>query len=138
MAQQNSFVSFVVSSILVVVLLATLRFYNPWFNASPQNTIVGGFIGSWLFIFTLTSVSNIEMIAFGSNFQAKFIPEIAFCLITSVIACGVVHRVCATTCILFSIVGLFFLNKISQKYHNAGSATVEQVSFRKTGGRKNK
>lgn len=89
--------SAIISCILSLVIYGTLRFYAEWFTSSQMNTIFGGFVSSWLFLFSLTSVSNVEMLLFGDDFASKFIPEILICLIMSVLAASVVHRVCATT-----------------------------------------
>ncbi|XP_004537218.1 protein KRTCAP2 homolog [Ceratitis capitata] len=134
----SNLVTAVISCIFSLVIFATIRFYAGWITASQMNTIVGGFIGSWLFLFTLTAVSNVEMLVFGNDFQAKFIPEIVTCLTLAIVASGVVHRVCATTCFLFCIAALYFVNRISNKYHNKGSSAVEQASIRRGGAKKNK
>lgn len=65
--------------------------------SSEWFTIGGGFLGSLLFCCLLTMVNNFENIAFGDNFQAKFVPEIFGCLAVSLLASGLVHRVCITT-----------------------------------------
>lgn len=89
--------SAIISCILSLVIYATLRFYAEWFTSTQLTTIFGGFVSSWLFLFSLTSLSNVEMLVFGDDFASKFIPEILICLVMSVLAAGVVHRVCATT-----------------------------------------
>lgn len=47
-------VSFVLSSVLAVLLFSTMQLYRPWFASAQWNTILGGYIGSWLFILALT------------------------------------------------------------------------------------
>lgn len=65
-------------------------------GSSEWFTIGGGALGSVLFCCLLTAVSNIEMILFGENFQAKLLPEIFGCLAAACFASGLVHRVCVT------------------------------------------
>ncbi|XP_030376419.1 protein KRTCAP2 homolog [Scaptodrosophila lebanonensis] len=131
-SSKSTLVSSIISGILSLVIFATLRFYAHWFNGSQLHVLIGGFVGSWIFIFSLTCLSNAESIIFGQDFQAKFIPEILFCLSLAVAASGMVHRVCATTCILFSFVGLFFINRISNKHYNNVTPPVD-APVRKSG-----
>ncbi|XP_022221636.1 protein KRTCAP2 homolog [Drosophila obscura] len=130
-SSKNTLLSSIISGILSLVLFATLRFCADWFNGSQLNVLVGGYLFSWLFILSLTCVSNAEMLVFGPDFQAKLVPEILFCLSLTVAAAGIVHRVCATTSILFSLVGLYFLNRISSKYYSTAVVPVDAPS-RKT------
>lgn len=73
------------------------------------------------------------MLVFGQDFQAKLVPEILFCLSLTVAAAGIVHRVCVTTSILFSLVGLYFLNRISNNYYSSSVPTVDAPAMRKGG-----
>ncbi|EDW13816.2 protein KRTCAP2 homolog [Drosophila mojavensis] len=133
---KSPLISAIISGILSFVIFATLRFYAHWFNTSQINTLFGGYLFSWMFILSLTCVSNAETLVFGADFQAKLVPEILLCLIMTASAAGVVHRVCATTSIFFSLVGLYFINRISSKYYNS-PVVVEDLPLRKSG-KKNK
>lgn len=52
-----------------------MQIYKQQLAGQQSMTIVGGFLGSELFILAITAVSNFEMALFGSNFQAKLFPE---------------------------------------------------------------
>ena len=39
-------------------------------------TILGGFLGSQIFVFALTAINNFENMNFGRNFQSKLFPEV--------------------------------------------------------------
>merc|ERR1719210_573383 len=80
-------------------------------------TIVGGFMGSMLYVFLLTAIGNLEQILFGKGFQTK-LPETALTLALSLFAAGSIHRVCASTCLLFSLVMTYSMYQISQQKHD--------------------
>ncbi|XP_034117031.1 protein KRTCAP2 homolog [Drosophila nasuta] len=129
---KSTLISSIISGILSLLIFATLRFYAQWFNDSQLNILFGGYLFSWLFILSLTCISNAEMLIFGPDFQAKLVPEIILCLSLTAAAAGVVHRVCATTSIMFSLVGLYFINRISSKYYNNAVIAVD-APLRKSG-----
>ncbi|KAH8386247.1 hypothetical protein KR200_008465, partial [Drosophila serrata] len=132
-SNKSTLVSSIISGLLSLVIFATLRFCADWFSDSQLKVLLGGYLFSWLFILSLTCLSNVEMLVFGQDFQAKLVPEILFCLSLTVAAAGIVHRVCATTSILFSLVGLYFLNRISNSYYSSSVATVDAPAARKGG-----
>ncbi|XP_037951665.1 protein KRTCAP2 homolog [Teleopsis dalmanni] len=125
-----------IACLFCAICFFALRLNIPWFRATQLNTIFGGYVGSWLFLMSLTAVSNIEMILFGADYQAKFIPEILFCITLATAASVMVHRVSATSCVLFSIITLYFVHGVSVKYYGKGLTTAEAISATKKGGNK--
>merc|ERR1712123_68108 len=120
--------SFVVSSIVSLLLFSGMQVYKTALASSQLMTILAGFTGSLLFVFLLTAVGNLEKSVFGFNFQTK-LGEVVFCMVMAMSAAGTVHRVSATTCLLFSIAMTWSLNRISQDTY--GQAAPAQVSHSK-------
>merc|ERR1711934_1279873 len=87
--------SCVISLAIPVLLFSGMQMAKPLLVASQPATILGGFLGSILFVFLLTGLGNLEKIAFGYGFQTK-LPETLFCLMIAVVASASVHRVSAT------------------------------------------
>ncbi|OQR69477.1 protein KRTCAP2-like [Tropilaelaps mercedesae] len=115
---------------LAVLVFAGLQIFKAAFTQTRAMTVLGGYAGSWLFVLLLTGVSNFEMAVFGSAFQSKLLPEVAGCLVISVFLLAQIHRVCATTCALFSFVALYYLAAVSAKAYpgqqggNTGSSGI--------------
>ena len=63
--------SFVVSSILSLLLFSGMQVYKAALASSQMMTILAGFTGSLLFVFLLTALANLEKSIFGFNFQTK-------------------------------------------------------------------
>ncbi|KAK2585562.1 hypothetical protein KPH14_010200 [Odynerus spinipes] len=120
----TSGISFVLSSILTVLLFSGMQMYRSWLTSSQLHTILAGYIGSLLFVFVLTALGNLEATVFGKSFQQKLFPEVVFSLIISLIASGLVHRVATTTCFLFSMVALYYINRISQETYAVSVPTM--------------
>merc|ERR1711910_9748 len=97
--------SFLVSSILSLLIFSAMQVYKGILASSQLMTIATGFTGSLLFVFLITAVGNLEKTVFGNNFQTKL------------------GEVSATTCVLFSIGQAYALNKMAQEVHGAGVAT---------------
>lgn len=119
------------SATLTVVCFAVMQMFKQQLGGSEYMTIVGGFIGSIVFILVLTAVNNFENLMFGHGFQSK-VPEVIFSLVVAMFASALVHRVCVTTCFIFSMVALYYINKISQvKYAAPTAVTVKQTPKKK-------
>ncbi|XP_013194704.1 protein KRTCAP2 homolog [Amyelois transitella] len=126
----NSGTSFVLSSILALLIFSLMQLYKPILVRSPITIIFGGYLGSLMFMFFITAVGNLETALFGKNFQLK-LPEIVISMAVSLIAAGMVHRICFTTCLIFSIITIYYMNKLSQKTYASSVPAPAPVKSRR-------
>ncbi|XP_023949627.2 protein KRTCAP2 homolog [Bicyclus anynana] len=126
----NSATSFVLSSILTLLIFSGMQMYKPLLVRSPITIIFGGYLGSIMFMFFVTAIGNLEATLFGKNFQLK-LPEIALSMLISLIAAGMVHRICFTTCLIFSLITIYYMNKLSQKMYVTAPAAPAPVKNRR-------
>ncbi|XP_065912867.1 keratinocyte-associated protein 2-like [Dysidea avara] len=130
--------SLVCSLALSVLTFAAMQMFSEELAASQLGTIAGGFVGSLLFCFILNAVGNAETLMFEKGFQTKLFPEVIICLLLSMGISAAVHRVCATTCLIFSLVDLYYINRISQATY-AGTVTKPvKAPVKTTTGKKSK
>ena len=108
---------------------------KPFLIASQPATILGGFLGSVLFVLLLTGLGNLEKMVFGNGFQTK-LPEALLCLVMAVVASASVHRVSASTCVLFSAAMLYSMNTISTQVHGGEKSVTEVQKNEKSKKRK--
>ncbi|KAI4346750.1 hypothetical protein L6164_007620 [Bauhinia variegata] len=101
--------SMLYSFLLFIVILSLQEVYRGKLASSELFTILGGFISSLLFLVLLTFIGNFqEMSGAKSGWGAVIIAEAV-----ALVAASTVHRVCITTCFLFSAALLYELNKLS-------------------------
>ncbi|XP_002986923.2 keratinocyte-associated protein 2 [Selaginella moellendorffii] len=95
---------------LVFVVTLSLQQMNKKTLASSElYTILGGFISSLLFLLALTMIGNLqELLGSRTGWGAVLAAELIAC-----VAAGAVHRVCITTCFIFSLLFVYEVNKVS-------------------------
>ncbi|XP_050540477.1 protein KRTCAP2 homolog isoform X2 [Daktulosphaira vitifoliae] len=119
--------SFLFSTLLALLLFSIMQLNSKWLTSSSAHVIGTGFLGSILFTLSLTSVSNLMTILLGDGYQISLFPEISLSLLFTFITCASIHRVCATTSLLFSLLALYNIHSISQKTYNSTSIFKQSV-----------
>merc|ERR1712176_499675 len=107
-----------------------MQVYKSALASTQLMTILAGFSGSLLYVFLLTAVANLEKSIFGFNFQTK-LGEVVFCMLAAMSAAGTVHRVSATTCLLFSLALPWSLQRMSQDTYGGSQPTPGPVQQHK-------
>ncbi|KAL7246195.1 hypothetical protein ACSBR2_001345 [Camellia fascicularis] len=101
--------SMLYSLLLFIIVLSLQEMYRGKLASSELFTILGGFTSSLLFVMLLTFVGNYqETIGIKTGWGAVIFAEAV-----ALIAASTVHRVCITTCFLFSAGLLYEVNKLS-------------------------
>ncbi|XP_047336190.1 protein KRTCAP2 homolog [Impatiens glandulifera] len=101
--------SMLYSLLLFILILSLQQMYRVKLASSEVFTILGGFTSSLLFTVLLTFIGNYqETIGAKTGWGTVILAETV-----ALIAAGTVHRVCVTTCFLFSAGILYEVNKLS-------------------------
>ncbi|XP_072966236.1 uncharacterized protein [Typha angustifolia] len=101
--------SMLYSLLLFAIILSLLEMYREKLASSELLTIFGGFLSSLLFLMMLTVTGNYqESCGTRTGWGAVVLAEIV-----ALIAASTVHRVCITTCFLFSAGLLYEVDKLS-------------------------
>ncbi|GMP79496.1 hypothetical protein CsSME_00035015 [Camellia sinensis var. sinensis] len=101
--------SMLYSLLLFIIILSLQEMYRGKLASTELFTILGGFTSSLLFVMLLTFIGNYqETIGIKTGWGAVIFAELV-----ALIAAGTVHRVCITTCLLFSAGLLYEINKLS-------------------------
>ena len=101
--------SFLLSFTFLLLVSALMQLYKVQLGSSEILTIAGGFLGSILFVLLITFIGNLEKLMFGNGFQMKLFPEIVPALVAAVMFSASIHRVCASTCLIFSQILILIL-----------------------------
>lgn len=97
------------SFLLFTVVLSLEVIYRGKLASSELFTILGGFISSLLFLFSFVFIGNFqESSGIKTGWGAVILAEVVALLVAST-----VHRVCVTTCFLFSVGLLYEVNTLS-------------------------
>jgi len=60
---------------LAVLTFAAMQVFRDELGTEGKMSILGGFIGSWFFVFVLTATGNFFSLLFGQSYQTKLFPE---------------------------------------------------------------
>ncbi|KAG5019092.1 hypothetical protein AAZX31_06G111700 [Glycine max] len=118
--------SMLYSFLLFTVILSLQEMYRGKLASSELYTILGGFVSSILFLVLLTFIGNLqETIGARTGWGAVIVAEAV-----ALIAASTVHRVCITTCFLFSAALLYEVNKISGSALSTSDSRIKKQSGR--------
>ncbi|KHN46992.1 Protein KRTCAP2 like, partial [Glycine soja] len=125
-AMAGSGSSMLYSFLLFTVILSLQEMYRGKLASSELYTILGGFVSSILFLVLLTFIGNLqETIGARTGWGAVIVAEAV-----ALIAASTVHRVCITTCFLFSAALLYEVNKISGSALSTSDSRIKKQSGR--------
>lgn len=110
--------SLVLGGVGLLAVSAVLNLGGEWLASSPKLTILGGFICSLLFFFTLTMFSDMEALLFPNRVGGWI--EVGAALFTALVAASSIHPVCITVCFLCSGVLIFGINTKASQVYRAG------------------
>ncbi|KAL5972379.1 hypothetical protein ACLOJK_041633 [Asimina triloba] len=100
--------SMLCSFLLFVIILSLQEMYRGKLASSELFTILGGFISSLIFLVLLTFIGNFqESCGMRTGWGAVLFSELV-----ALVAASTVHRVCITTCFLFSAGLLYEMTKL--------------------------
>ncbi|CAH8555333.1 uncharacterized protein DC041_0010093 [Schistosoma bovis] len=119
------------SLLLLLVVFAAMRLFAETLSSSQILTIFGGFSGSFVFVLLITFVNNFERTLFGDEFCSKVFPEVVICIFIACSFSATIHRVCGTTCFIFSLVMLYYLSRISHEVYQSNEQVTTSNSSRK-------
>ncbi|GAB2271578.1 hypothetical protein Dimus_006410 [Dionaea muscipula] len=115
--------SMLLSFLLFIVILSLQEIYRDKLASSELFTILGGFISAMLFLLSLTFIGNFqERSGMKTGWGAVILAEAI-----SLVAASTVHRVCVTTCFLFSAGLLYEVNKLSGMIHSRSESKTRRL-----------
>jgi len=106
-AQPSRETTVALAALIFIITLSSLQIWSEKLRESPKLIVLGGFLSSLLFFFAVVAVGNVKK-------EIKWLDAIG-CLVLACVCAGSVHRICVTTCILFSGVVVLYLNVMSAR-----------------------
>jgi len=115
--------SMLYSFLLFIITLSLQQVYREKLASTEVYTILGGLISSILFLLVVTFIGNLqESVGARTGWGAVIVAELI-----AAVAAGAVHRVCVTTCFLFSLGWLYELNKLSAIMHQQTDVVKRKI-----------
>eukprot|EP00735_Rhodelphis_limneticus_P013283 TRINITY_DN688_c0_g1::TRINITY_DN688_c0_g1_i1::g.28796::m.28796 TRINITY_DN688_c0_g1::TRINITY_DN688_c0_g1_i1::g.28796 ORF type:complete len:133 (-),score=32.01,sp/Q5Q995/KTAP2_IXOSC/39.69/5e-19,Keratin_assoc/PF09775.4/1.6e-27 TRINITY_DN688_c0_g1_i1:163-561(-) len=127
-AEVNPGTSVLLSACLFVLLLSGLVLSSDFLSSTNALQVVAAGLSSFLFVFALTFLSNFEELL---GFSGAKWPEVVISLLAAVASASAVHPRCATICGMFSVVQLFFLNRISGEVYSGQPIAAAKAQIKK-------
>ncbi|ERN01695.1 keratinocyte-associated protein 2 [Amborella trichopoda] len=114
--------SMLYSFLLFILILSLQEMYRGKLASTELFTILGGLISSLIFLVLLTFIGNFqELCGMRTGWGTVLLAESV-----ALLAAGTVHRVCITTCFLFSAGLLYEINKLSGMVHGKTESKVKR------------
>uniref|UniRef100_A0A914R5V3 Dolichyl-diphosphooligosaccharide--protein glycosyltransferase subunit KCP2 n=1 Tax=Panagrolaimus davidi TaxID=227884 RepID=A0A914R5V3_9BILA len=102
---------------LALLTITAGQTFKTYLAASRQGTLVAGILGSFVFLFMLTAMSNFKMSSAGSHVKSG-LTEVLIALLIGIVASASIHRVSVTICLLASGVLLYLATLVSHERYN--------------------
>ncbi|CAN6327822.1 unnamed protein product [Urochloa humidicola] len=116
--------SMLLSLLLFAVTLSLLEMYRAKFASTELMTIAGGFVCSLLFLLLLTFIGNYQ----EASGDRTWWGAVVVAQLVALVVAGTVHRVCITTCFLFSAGLLYEVDKLSGMIQARSESKVRSES----------
>ncbi|KAL0478041.1 KRTCAP2 [Acrasis kona] len=101
-----------VSILTVLALFSGLMTFKDTLADSDKGKILGGFLCSLIYLFTLTAIGNLYSSLSGASKATKWFEALIALLFAEFVA-STIHGVCVTTCFLFSVIITYELYKLA-------------------------
>uniref|UniRef100_A0A914P2H1 Dolichyl-diphosphooligosaccharide--protein glycosyltransferase subunit KCP2 n=1 Tax=Panagrolaimus davidi TaxID=227884 RepID=A0A914P2H1_9BILA len=104
--------------------------FKTYLAGSLQGTSVAGILGSFVFLFMLTAMSNFKMSSASSHVKSG-LTEVLIALLIGIVASASIHRVSVTICLLASGVLLYHATFVSHERYNVTKPAATTANKKK-------
>uniref|UniRef100_A0A0R3RXW9 Dolichyl-diphosphooligosaccharide--protein glycosyltransferase subunit KCP2 n=1 Tax=Elaeophora elaphi TaxID=1147741 RepID=A0A0R3RXW9_9BILA len=108
----NHSTSAVVAFLIAIIFIGIGQVTKNDLAASKVGTLIAGALGSLVFVFLLTAMSNFQMSSMGEQVKAG-LTEVFLCLFVALIASATIHRV-AITVLTRNLRGVNFIDVLKK------------------------